>query len=88
MPNCNYFTQVICGIIILKFEIRSKEMNKEFDDYKRYLTPTDVCEILQISKASFYKRVWKGDIITTRLGGSIRVDKRRLEKQLEENTRG
>jgi len=64
-------------------------MTRKFEDYPRYLTPEDVCEILQISKASFYKRVWKGnDIITTRLGGSIRVDKRRLEKQLEENTRG
>jgi len=65
-----------------------RKIMKKFEDYSRYLTVDDACEILQISKASFYKRAWKGDIITTRLGGSIRVDKRRLEKQLEENTRG
>ena len=61
---------------------------KEFTEYQRYLTPEDVCEILKISKSSFYKRIWQGDIISTKLGGSIRVDKRKLEKMLDENTRG
>jgi len=59
-----------------------------FEQYGRYLTPDECCEILKISKRSFYKRIWKGDIPTTRLGGSIRVDKRKLEKLFEENTRG
>ena len=62
---------------------------KSLEDYKTYLTPSDVCEILQISKASFYKRIWQGDIPCTKIGrGSIRVDKRKLEKMMETNSRG
>jgi len=63
-------------------------MKKEFDDYHRYLKPKDVCEILQISMPSFYKRAWNGSLPIIKLGGSIRVDKRKLELMLEENSRG
>ena len=60
---------------------------KNFEEYQRYLTPDDVCEILKISKPSFYKRAWKGELPITKLGGSLRVDKYKLEKLLDSNTR-
>jgi len=60
---------------------------KKLEDYPTILTPSNVCDILQISKSSFYKRVWQGTIPITKIGGSVRVDKRKLEKMLEDNSR-
>lgn len=62
---------------------------KEFKDYPRWLTPDDVCELLQISKNAFYIRIFRGDIPSCKLGkGTVRVDKYKLEKMLEDSTRG
>jgi len=54
----------------------------------RYLKPKEAAELLRISLASFYKRSWQGAIPTTKVGGSLRVDKNKLEEFLENNTRG
>jgi len=63
-------------------------MQQKFEDLPRYLTPRQASELLQISLSSFYKSSWKGDIPTTRCGGRLRVDKMKLEKFLESQTRG
>jgi len=60
----------------------------KFEQLPRYLTPREAAGVLRISLASFYKKSWQGAIPTTRVGGSLRVDKNRLEKFLDENTRG
>lgn len=65
--------------------------NEEPDDFERahrYLTPEEAAAILRISKRSFYKKAHLGQIPVIKLGGSLRVDKNRLEKYLESRTRG
>lgn len=52
-------------------------MNKEFD-LRPLLTPEEVCEILRITKRSFYKRVWSGQLPVIRLGSSLRVSREQL----------
>lgn len=59
-----------------------------FEKLPRYLTPNQTSDLLQISKKSFYKHVHLGHIPVTKLGGSLRVDKFKLEKMLEDNSRG
>jgi len=59
---------------------------KNIDEYQQLLLPEEVCEILRISLPSFYKRAWQGDIPIIKVGRSIRVDKRKLLKMLEENS--
>jgi len=63
-------------------------MQQKFEDLPRYLTPRQTSELLQISLASFYKSSWQGQIPTTRVGGRLRIDKLKLEKFLESQTRG
>ena len=58
------------------------------EEYKPLLLPDEVCEILRISKSSFYKKVWLGQIPVIKLGKSIRVDKAKLLNLLNENSRG
>ena len=53
----------------------------------RLLVPHEVCKILRISKSSFYKKVWQGQIPVIKLGRSIRVDKKQLMDFLEKNSR-
>lgn len=63
-------------------------MKTKFEDLPRYLTPRQASELLQISLSSFYKSSWQGVIPTIKIGGRLRVDKRRLEEYLDRNTRG
>lgn len=51
------------------------------------LVPNEVCEILRISKQSFYKRVWSGQIPSIKIGSSLRVNKDDLMDYLKNNTR-
>ena len=51
---------------------------KNLEDYSPLLLPEEVCEILRISKASFYKKVWVGQIPVIRIGKSLRVNKSKL----------
>jgi len=55
-------------------------------DLPRYLLPAEVASLLQISLNSFYIRVHRGQLPVIKLGGSIRVDRYRLEKFLDERT--
>jgi len=57
------------------------------EEYKQLLLPNEVCEILRISKSSFYKKVWQGQIPVIKLGRSIRVDKTKLMNLLSKNER-
>lgn len=61
---------------------------EKFEDLPLYLKPDEVCEILRITKASFYKRVFVGEIPTTKVGASLRVNKFKLFEYLERRTRG
>jgi len=61
---------------------------KEWHKYPRFLTPKEAAEILRLSLAAFYKKSWMGIIPTTKVGGSLRVDKNKLEEYLEKRTRG
>ncbi len=60
----------------------------DFEKLPRYLTPTETAAVLRISLASFYKKAHLGQIPVTKLGGSLRVDKYRLERYLDKRTRG
>jgi len=60
----------------------------DFDKLPRYLTPAEAAAVLRISLASFYKKAHLRQIPVTKVGGSLRVNKRKLEKRLEERTTG
>ncbi len=60
----------------------------DFEKLPRYLTPTETAAVLRISLASFYKKRHLGQIPVTKVGGSLRVDKYRLAKYLDERTTG
>lgn len=61
---------------------------KDFDKLPRFLMPDEVCALLRISKGSFYKRAFLGQLPVTKVGGSLRVDKIKLLEYLERRTRG
>ena len=61
-------------------------MNQVNKDYQ-LLLPQEVCNWLRISKASFYKKVWEGQIPVIKIGKSIRVDKAKLIDYLDKNRR-
>ena len=63
-------------------------MATKFEELPRYLKPVEAAELLRLSMASFYKRAHLGQIPVIKLGGSLRVDKYRLQQYLEERTRG
>jgi excisionase family DNA binding protein len=63
-------------------------MTQKFEDLARYLTPNEAATVLRISLASFYKKAHLRQIPVTKVGGSLRCDKFRLEKYLESRTRG
>lgn len=60
----------------------------DFDSLPRYLTPQETARVLRISLSSFYKRRFLGQLPVVKLGGSLRVDKRALERFLEHQTTG
>lgn len=60
---------------------------KKIEDYHHLLLPNEVCEILRISKSSFYKKVWQGQIPIIKLGRSIRVNKSNLLDLLNDNSK-
>lgn len=62
--------------------------NIGFEDLPRYLKPEEAAVLLRISLKSFYKKAHLGQIPVIKLGGSLRVDKYRLEKHMENRTRG
>lgn len=59
---------------------------KNIEDYCELLKPDEICEILRISKHSFYKRVWEGQIPIIRVGKSLRMKKEHLLNYLDDNT--
>jgi len=63
-------------------------MQQSFEDLPRYLTPVEAASLLRISLAAFYKRAHLRQIPITKLGGSVRVDKLKLEQYLDKRTRG
>ncbi len=63
-------------------------MSQDFEKLPRYLTPVETAVVLRISLASFYKKRHLGQIPVTKVGGTLRVDKFKLEKYLEERTTG
>jgi excisionase family DNA binding protein len=60
----------------------------DFEKLPRYLIPIEAAAVLRISLASFYKKAHLRQIPVTKVGGSLRVDKYKLEKFLEERTAG
>ncbi len=60
----------------------------DFEKLPRFLTPAEAAAVLRISLASFYKKAHLRQIPVTKVGGSLRCDKVRLEKYLESRTRG
>lgn len=66
-------------------------MKKEIRDIKDLpilMTPEQVCEVLQISKGSFYKRAWRGELPIIKMGGLLRVKRDNLLNHLDKNSRG
>ncbi len=63
-------------------------MAQNFEKLPRYLKPVEAAAVLRISLASFYKKAHLRQIPVTKCGGSLRVDKYRLEKFLDERTLG
>jgi excisionase family DNA binding protein len=75
---------------------RSEKMSQEFlkgreidfETLPRYLKPIEAAAVLRISLASFYKKAHLRQIPVTKCGGSLRVDKYKLEKYLDKRTTG
>lgn len=63
-------------------------MTQTFEDLPRYLTPVEAAAVLRISLASFYKKAYLRQIPVTKCGGSLRVDKFKLAKYLDDRTVG
>ena len=55
---------------------------------KRWISPKECAEYLGLHKKSVYRLICKEKIPASKIGGSIRVDLRKLEEILEERKVG
>ena len=53
---------------------------------KRWITPRECSEYLGLHKQTIYSLCGRGALPTTRIGGSIRIDRKRLDGLLEANS--
>jgi excisionase family DNA binding protein len=56
---------------------------KQLERDKEYLKVTEVAEYLQIGRTRAYELVSSGEIPSVRIGRSVRVSRRELERWLE-----
>lgn len=61
---------------------------KEKTTVRRLLIPDEAAQFLRISLKSFYKRASKGELPIIKVGGLIRVDSIKLERYLDQRSRG
>ncbi len=54
------------------------------DEQREYLKVPEVAEVLRIARSRAYELVTDGKIPSVRIGRSIRVSRRELEKRLED----
>ncbi len=54
------------------------------DGQREWLKVPEVAEMLQIARSRAYELVGEGEIPSVRIGRSVRVNRRELEKWLEE----
>ncbi len=59
---------------------------KNSADQNKLLLPEEASGFLRISLASFYKRVWAGQIPVIRIGRSLRVDEQKLLEILNDQS--
>jgi len=50
---------------------------------KRWLTVADAAKYLSLNVKTIYAQATKGEIPSAKIGGSIRIDKKKLDEQLE-----
>ena len=50
---------------------------------RRWLTPAETAEYLSLHVKTIYAQAARGEIPASKIGGSIRIDKKRLDEQLE-----
>jgi len=52
---------------------------------KRWITPKEAANYLSLHLKTVYVKISKGEIPASRIGGSIRVDKKKLDELMENN---
>jgi len=50
---------------------------------KRWITPREAAEYLSLNPKTIYAQAAAGIIPSAKIGGSIRIDKKKLDEQLE-----
>ena len=50
---------------------------------KRWITPIECSSYLSLHIKTIYTKIAKGEIPAARVGGSIRIDKKKLDEKLE-----
>lgn len=50
---------------------------------RRWLTIVQTAELLQLNKKTIYALIMRGEIPSSKIGGSRRIDGKRLEEQME-----
>jgi len=50
---------------------------------KRWITPLECSSYLSLHIQTIYTKIAKGEIPAARIGGSIRIDRKKLDEQLE-----
>jgi DNA binding domain, excisionase family len=54
--------------------------------FERYLNPREVSEILGISRSNVYKMIERKELVTLRIGKSVRIKGSDLQKFIDVNT--
>jgi excisionase family DNA binding protein len=58
----------------------------ETTETQRFLTVSELAALLRVSRATAYGLVAGGEVPSVRVGGSLRIPRAELERQLEEST--
>ena len=65
---------------------KSKQAQKDLSDYPEIMTPDQVKEYLQISRATFYRWLEDGKMPgAVKIGGSWRIHREKLRVWLDQN---
>jgi excisionase family DNA binding protein len=67
-------------------QVESQEVGSEEGSMKEWLNLHEVQEILGIGRTKVYELVATGQIPSVRIGRSIRINRRRLEEWLDQQT--
>jgi excisionase family DNA binding protein len=63
----------------------NREEDEQVDDQRHeYLKVPEVAEVLRIARSRAYELVGEGEIPSVRIGRSVRVSRKELERWLEE----